>query len=71
MSPATLSHITRMFLQAKRPLLISGQPMNPLFDEAVSLVGDDEAYIPDFVLYIGGSIVSKRLKRFLQSMIPS
>ena len=66
MSPATLSHITRMFLQAKRPLLISGQPMTPLFDEAVSLVGDDEAYIPDFVLYIGGSIVSKRLKRFLR-----
>ena len=66
MSPATLSHVTRMFLQARRPMLISGQPMNPLLDEAVSLVGDDEAYIPDFVLYIGGSIVSKRLKRFLR-----
>ena len=47
-------------------MLISGQPMNPLMDEAVSLVGDDEAYVPDFVLYIGGSIVSKRLKRFLR-----
>ena len=66
MSPATLSHVTRMFLQARRPMLISGQPMNPLLDEAVSLVGDDEAYLPDFVLYIGGSIVSKRLKRFLR-----
>ena len=66
MSPATLSHVTRMFLQAKRPMLISGQPMNPLLDEAVSLVGDDEAYLPDFVLFIGGSIVSKRLKRFLR-----
>lgn len=66
MSPATLSHITHMFLQAKRPMLISGQPMNPLYDEAVGLVGNDEAYIPDFVLYIGGSIVSKRLKRFLR-----
>ena len=66
MSPATLSHVTRMFLQAKRPMLITGQPMNPLLDEAVSLVGEDEAYIPDFVLYIGGSIVSKRLKRFLR-----
>ena len=66
MSPATLSHVTRMFLQAKRPMLISGQPMNPLLDEAVSLVGDDERYVPDFVLYIGGSIVSKRLKRFLR-----
>ena len=66
MSPATLSHVTRMFLQAKRPMLITGQPMNPLLDEAVSLVGEDETYIPDFVLYIGGSIVSKRLKRFLR-----
>ena len=65
-SAATLAHVSRMFLQAKRPMLISGQPMNPLMDEAVSLVGDDEAYVPDFVLYIGGSIVSKRLKRFLR-----
>ena len=65
-SPATLSHVSRMFLQAKRPMLISGQPMNSLLDEAVSLVGDDEAYTPDFVLYIGGSIVSKHLKRFLR-----
>ena len=66
MSPATLSHVTRMFLSSKRPMLISGQPMNPLLDEAVSIVGDDEEYVPDFVLYIGGSIVSKRLKRFLR-----
>ena len=66
MLPATLSRVTRRFLQAKRPMMITGQPMNPLLDEAVSLVGDDEAYIPDFVLYIGGSIVSKRLKRFLR-----
>ena len=65
-SASTLSHVTRMFLQAKRPMLISGQPMNPLMDEAVYLVGDDERYVPDFVLYIGGSIVSKRLKHFLR-----
>ena len=65
-SAATLSHVTRMFLQAQRPMLVSGQPMNPLLDEAVSLVGDDEQYVPDFVLYIGGSIVSKRVKRFLR-----
>ena len=65
-SASTLSHVARMFMTAKRPLLISGQPMNPLLDEAVCLVGDDERYVPDFVLYIGGSIVSKRLKRFLR-----
>ena len=62
----TLTHICRMFLQAKRPMLIAGQPMNPLMDEAVVQIGDDESYVPDFVLYIGGSIVSKRLKHFLR-----
>ena len=62
----TMSHVVRMFMQSKRPMLISGQPMNPNMDEAVCLVGDDERYAPDFVLYIGGSIVSKRLKHFLR-----
>jgi len=65
-SSVTLNHIAHMFMQAKRPMLISGQPMNPHFDEAVYIVGTDESYVPDFVLYIGGSIVSKRLKRFLR-----
>ena len=62
----TLSHVIRMFMQAKRPMLIAGQPMNPNMDEAVCLVEDDERYVPDFVLYIGNSIVSKRVKRFLR-----
>ena len=62
----TMSHVVRMFMQSKRPMLISGQPMNPNMDEAVCLAGDDERYIPDFVLYIGGSIVSKRVKHFLR-----
>ena len=65
-SNVTLSHVCRMFMQAKRPMLIAGQPMNPLMDEAVVQIGDDESYVPDFVLYTGGSIVSKRLKRFLR-----
>ena len=64
-STMTQSHVVRMFLHAKRPMLISGQPMNPHMDEAVCLIGDDERYVPDFVLYTGGSIVSKRLKHFL------
>jgi 2-succinyl-5-enolpyruvyl-6-hydroxy-3-cyclohexene-1-carboxylate synthase len=65
-STITQSHVVRMFLQAKRPMLISGQPMNPNMDEAIYMIGDDERYVPDFVLYTGGSIVSKRLKRFLR-----
>ena len=66
MPPHVLSHIVRMFMQSKRPLLIAGQPWNPLLDEAALLVADDERYVPDLVLYTGGSIVSKRLKRFLR-----
>jgi 2-succinyl-5-enolpyruvyl-6-hydroxy-3-cyclohexene-1-carboxylate synthase len=65
-TPPTLSHIGRMFMLAERPMLICGQPLNSGFDEAVALVENDENYVPDFVLYIGGSIVSKRLKRFLR-----
>ena len=66
MPPHVLSHVCRMFMQSKRPMLIAGQPLNPNLDEAVMLVGDDERYVPDFVLYIGGSIVSKRVKHFLR-----
>ncbi len=66
MTGMTLNHVVRMFMQSKRPMLVSGQPLNPHFDEAVSLVGNDERYVPDFVLYTGGSIVSKRVKHFLR-----
>ena len=64
--PHTLSHVCRRFMQAHRPMLISGQPWNPHLDEAVYRVQDDDNYVPDFVLYTGGSIVSKRVKHFLR-----
>ena len=66
MSDRTLSHVCRMFMHSQRPLLIAGQPLNANYDEAVKIIEDDERYIPDFVLYTGGSIVSKRLKHFLR-----
>ena len=66
LSSIMLNHIAHMFRQAERPMLICGQPMNPGMDEAVCMIGDDERYVPDFVLYTGGSIVSKRLKHFLR-----
>ena len=37
------------------------------FDEVLSLVGNDETYMPDVVLHLGGTIVSKRLKKFLRA----
>lgn len=36
------------------------------FDEAVYALDGSAAYQPDFILYIGGTIVSKRLKSFLR-----
>ncbi len=66
MSPETLDDICCRFMQAERPMLIAGQPWNPLLEEAVLQVQDDASYVPDFVLYTGGSIVSKHAKRFLR-----
>ena len=66
MSPMVHGDLIDSFMSARRPMLISGQPMNPLMDEAVQIVADDDSYVPDLVLYAGGSIVSKRLKRFLR-----
>ena len=37
------------------------------FEEVLSHVGNDEAYMPDVVLHLGGTIVSKRLKKFLRA----
>ncbi len=36
------------------------------FDEALIEIGDEEAYQPDFIIYIGDTLVSKRAKRFFQ-----
>lgn len=36
------------------------------FDEVLNKMGDDEDYMPDFILYVGGTLVSKRLKKFLR-----
>ena len=36
------------------------------FEEVLYKVGDAEAYMPDFILYVGGNLVSKRLKQFLR-----
>ena len=36
------------------------------FDEVLARVSDDDRYMPDFLLYFGDSIVSKRLKHFLR-----
>ncbi len=36
------------------------------FDEAIRSVGDRKEYLPDLIVYIGGTVVSKATRRFLR-----
>ena len=38
------------------------------FDEVLPLLDGDDSYKPDFILYLGGTLVSKRLKRFIRGL---
>ena len=38
------------------------------FDEVIHVLGDNPAYQPDFVLYVGDTLVSKRLKKWLRGL---
>lgn len=40
------------------------------FDEALSVLMEDDSYRPNRVLYLGGTIVSKRLKSYLRRVAP-
>ena len=35
-------------------------------DEAVAAIDDDDSYLPDLIVYMGDTVVSKRLKHFLR-----
>lgn len=35
-------------------------------EKAITLIGDDPDFLPDVIIYIGGHVVSKRLKRLLR-----
>ena len=35
-------------------------------EEMMQLIGDDKTFLPNFILYIGGHLVSKRVKQFLR-----
>ena len=38
------------------------------FDEVIQLIGDNPDYQPDFVLYLGDTLVSKRIKKWMRSL---
>lgn len=41
------------------------------FDLMLSRIGKDERYMPDFILFLGDNMVSKRLKKFLRLSHPA
>ena len=58
---AASQHITTLY----EPLSCSFG--GSVFDDSLAEIGSNTDFMPDFVLYIGGIIVSKRLKNFLQN----
>lgn len=60
---------------AKQVVVVS-EALNPMmcsvpFDEVISAIGNDADFLPDFILCLGGEVVSKRLKRFLRLAQPA
>lgn len=67
---------SRMLADALRRLagryVVLQEPLSPgpgavRFDEVIYKIGMSADYMPDFILYAGGTVVSKRLKNFLRA----
>mgnify|MGYP001062970083 FL=1 len=67
---------SRMLADALRRLagryVVLQEPLSPgpgavRFDEVLNRIGMSADYMPDFILYAGGTVVSKRLKKFLRA----
>ena len=51
---------------------LAGLPTGSVpMEEALSLIGDDKQYWPDAIVYFGGTLVSKQMKRFLRKVSAS
>lgn len=53
--------------------MVMREPLSPFnanvpFDEVLHKIGPASEYMPDFILYIGGTLVSKRIKKFLRQI---
>ena len=38
----------------------------PMFDAAMNDISDDESFMPDMIIYMGGTIVSSKIRKFLR-----
>ena len=65
-----IRHLKERVVVLGEPLATCGhEPCH--FDEALIEIGEEEAYQPDFIIYIGDTLVSKRVKHFMQHCRPS
>lgn len=65
--------ITRLLEKAVvlwEPISMEGMPASYTDQMLAALPSDSEEYSPDWVLYVGGHTVSKRLRKFLRSLGP-
>lgn len=61
-----LNHLRRSTVVIYEPLMADAAEVVH-FDEVLARLGtDDDAYWPDLIIYVGGTVVSKRLRHFLR-----
>lgn len=59
----TANALSRVMPVIQEPLSGSAIP----FDEALKAIGGDTEYLPDLIIYTGGTIVSKPMRKFLRT----
>lgn len=64
-SDETIDNLEHRMVVVREALSADSHNM-PHFDEALALVGSDENYMPDLILYLGNTLVSKRTRHFLR-----
>ncbi len=66
---------TEMLLDSiEQYAMVIREPLSPFhsnvpFDEVLHKIGPATDYMPDFILYMGGTLVSKRIKKFLRKAV--
>lgn len=66
---AVISSLQEKFAILSEPISMPGLPVS-YTDQIMAVVEGCETYNPDWVLFVGGHTVSKRLRRFLRSLGP-
>lgn len=66
--PECIEKISRRAVILSEPISMEGLPMSYTEQMLAALEQDGEGYRPDWVLYVGGHSVSKRLRKYLRSL---